>query len=38
MATKKSKAPEKKIFTDSTFQVKRIYQPYKKRPTEDAGT
>ena len=38
MAAKKSKAPEKKIFTDSTFLVKRIYQPSKKRPTEDAVT
>jgi len=38
MVTKKSKAPEKKIFTDSTFLVKRIYQHSKKRPTEDAGT
>jgi methylmalonyl-CoA mutase N-terminal domain/subunit len=34
----KSKAPEKKIFTDSTFPVKRIYQKSsKKRPIEDAG-
>ena len=35
----KSKTPEKKIFTDSTYAVKRIYQKSsKKRPTEDAGT
>ena len=39
MAAKKSKAPEKKIFTDSTFLVKRIYQKSsKKKPTEDAGS
>ena len=42
MAAKKStkpKMPEKKIFTDSTYLVKRIYQKSpKKRPTEDAGT
>ena len=38
MAAKKSKTPEKKIFTDSTFLVKRIYQSSKKRSTEDAGT
>ena len=34
MATKKSiksKTPEKKIFTDSTFPVKRIYQKSSKR-------
>jgi len=41
MATKKvtkSKTPEKKIFTDSEYAVKRIYQKSsKKRPTEDAG-
>ena len=40
MATKKSKSkePEKKIFTDSNFPVKRIYQKSsKKRPAEDAG-
>jgi methylmalonyl-CoA mutase N-terminal domain/subunit len=40
MATKKSKSkePEKKIFTDSNFPVKRIYQKSsKKRTTEDAG-
>ena len=35
----KSKAPEKKIFTDSEYSVKRIYQKSpKKKPTEDAGT
>ena len=34
----KSKVSEKKIFTDSTFPVKRIYQQSpKKRPVEDAG-
>ena len=39
MATKKPKTPEKKIFTDSKFLVKRIYQKSsKKKPTEDAGT
>ncbi len=39
MAAKKSKAPEKKIFTDSTFLVKRIYQKSSKnKPTEDAGS
>ena len=41
MATKKptkSKEPEKQIFTDSNFPVKRIYQKSsKKRPVEDAG-
>ena len=38
MATKKTKEPEKKIYTDSNFPVKRIYQKSsKKRPTEDAG-
>ena len=40
MVTKKSKSkePEKKIFTDSNFPVKRIYQKTsKKRPAEDAG-
>ena len=41
MATKKvtkSKVPEKKVFTDSEYSVKRIYQKSsKKRPTEDAG-
>jgi len=38
MATKKSKTPEKKIFTDSNFPVKRIYQKSaKKRSNEDAG-
>ena len=38
MAAKKSKTPEKKIFTDSNFPVKRIYQKSsKKRPNEDAG-
>jgi methylmalonyl-CoA mutase N-terminal domain/subunit len=41
MATKKSsksKSPEKKIFTDSTYPVKRVYQKStKKRPVEDAG-
>ena len=34
----KSKVSEKKIFTDSTYPVKRIYQKSpKKKPTEDAG-
>jgi len=34
----KSKTPEKKIFTDSEYSVKRIYQKSpKKKPTEDAG-
>ena len=34
----KSKEPEKKIFTDSNFLVKRIYQKSKKtKPTEDSG-
>ena len=41
MATKKStktKEPEKKIFTDSNFPVKRIYQKSsKKRVKEDSG-
>ena len=40
MATKKSKPkqPEKKVFTDSNFPVKRIYQKSsKKRPSEDSG-
>jgi len=41
MATKKltkSKDPEKKIFTDSEYSVKRIYQKSpKKKPAEDAG-
>ena len=38
MVAKKSKQPEKKIFTDSNFAVKRIYQKStKKRPTEDSG-
>ncbi|MCE2506306.1 MAG: methylmalonyl-CoA mutase [Nitrosopumilaceae archaeon] len=40
MVAKKSKTKksEKKVFTDSSFQVKRIYQKSsKKRPTEDAG-
>ena len=41
MATKKSvksKAPEKKIFTDSEYSVKRIYQKSnKKKPAEDSG-
>ncbi len=39
MAAKKSNKPEKKIFTDSNFLVKRIYQrSSKKKPIEDAGT
>ena len=34
----KSKETEKKIFTDSNFPVKRIYQKSsKKRPAEDSG-
>ena len=34
----KKKVPEKKIFTDSNFVVKRIYQKSsKKRPPEDSG-
>ena len=34
----KSKAPEKKIFTDSEYSVKRIYQKSnKKKSSEDAG-
>ena len=34
----KSKAPEKKIFTDSEYSVKRIYQKSnKKKPAEDSG-
>jgi len=34
----KSKEPAKKIFTDSNFTVKRIYQKSsKKSPTEDSG-
>ena len=34
----KSKASEKKIFTDSEYSVKRIYQKSnKKKATEDAG-
>ena len=34
----KSKKPEKKIFTDSEYSVKRIYQKSsKKKPSEDAG-
>ncbi len=34
----KSKEPEKKIFTDSNFEVKRIYQKSsKKKPIEDSG-
>ena len=40
MAAKKSKSkePEKKIFTDSNFEVKRIYQKSsKKRAKEDSG-
>jgi methylmalonyl-CoA mutase, N-terminal domain len=38
MATKKSKKPEKKFFTDSNFEVKRIYQKSsKKRVAEDSG-
>ena len=40
MATKKpikSKDPEKKIFTDSEYSVKRIYQKSpKKKPAEDS--
>ena len=36
--TKKQKEPEKKIFTDSNFPVKRIYQKSsKKRTNEDSG-
>lgn len=31
MAAKKSKTPEKKIFTDSNFPVKRIYQKSTKK-------
>ena len=39
MVTKKSNKPETKLFTDSEFLVKRIYQKSsKKKPTEDAGT
>ncbi len=39
MVTKKSNKPELKIFTDSEFLVKRIYQKSsKKKPTEDSGT
>jgi len=35
---KKAKGPEKKVFTDSNFPVKRIYQKSsKRRPAEDAG-
>jgi len=35
---KTTKEPEKKIFTDSNFPVKRIYhKPSKSRPAEDAG-
>ncbi len=38
MAVKKSKEPEKKIFTDSKFEVKRIYQKSsKKKSIEDSG-
>ena len=38
MAVKKSKEPEKKIFTDSNFEVKRIYQKSsKKKSIEDSG-
>ena len=38
MATKKSKIPAKKIFTDSEFEVKRIYQKSsKKKSMEDSG-
>ena len=38
MATKKSKTPAKKIFTDSEFEVKRIYQKSsKKKSMEDSG-
>jgi len=34
----KSKATEKKIFTDSEYSVKRIYQKSnKKKPAEDSG-
>ena len=34
----KSKTLAKKIFTDSTYPVKRVYQKStKKRPVEDAG-
>ncbi len=36
--TKTAKEPERKIFTDSNFAVKRIYRgSAKKRPAEDAG-
>jgi len=38
MAIKKSKEPEKKIFTDSNFEVKRIYQKSsKKKSIDDSG-
>ena len=39
MAAKKSKSkePEKKIFTDSNFLVKRIYQPSAKKKPVDAS-
>jgi len=34
----RAKAPEKRVFTDSNFPVKRIYQKSsKRRPAEDAG-
>ena len=39
MVAKKSNKPETKLFTDSEFLVKRIYQKSsKKKPIEDAGT
>ena len=38
MVVKKSKEPEKKIFTDSNFEVKRIYQKSsKKKSIDDSG-
>jgi methylmalonyl-CoA mutase N-terminal domain/subunit len=38
MVAKKSKEPEMKIFTDSNFEVKRIYQKSsKKKSIEDSG-
>ena len=37
-SSSKSKEPKKKIFTDSNFPVKRIYQKSsKKKPIEDSG-